>query len=197
MIYESVFWKEDLLKQAKALRARMTQKRWNESSFARLEQTIMLGFYSIRKLIEAKKLSDSVENKCITVKFHEWQGNPVTKMNWGDIDKLYDLDSGQPVTKGLIFFCHQFVHSYILVTSFDEKNFLDGIFISSDRERHKALYFIEMHQIIDFFEQVGNDYPSSGSFKFDEERGDYRVLNLSRDDPDFIAKLRKFYGFNG
>ncbi|MEG4172079.1 MULTISPECIES: hypothetical protein [unclassified Microcoleus] len=173
----------------------MTQKRWNESSFARLEQTIMLGVYSIRKLIEAKKLSDSVVNKCITVKFHEWKGNPVTKMNWGDIDKLYDLDSGQPVTKGLIFFCHQFVHSYILVTSFDEKNFLDGIFISSDRERHKALYFIEMHQIIDFFEQVGNDYPSSGTFKFDEELGDYRVLNLSRDDPDFIAKIQKFNGF--
>jgi hypothetical protein len=51
-----------------------------------------------------------------------------------------------------------------------------------------------MHQIIDFFEQVGNDYPSSGSFIFDEKLGDYRVLNLSRDDPDFIAKIQKFNG---
>ena len=51
----------------------------------------MLGFYSIRKLIEAKKLSDSVVNKCITVKSHEWKGNPVTKMNWGDIDNYIIL----------------------------------------------------------------------------------------------------------
>jgi hypothetical protein len=159
MIYESVFWKEDLLRQAKVLHARMTQKRWTESSFARFEQTVMLGFYSIRKLIEAKKISESVANKRITVKFHEWKGDPVTKMNWGDIDKLYHLDSAQSVTKGLIFFCHQFVHSYIFVTSFDENDLLDGIFISSDRERRKALYFVQVRQVIDFFEQVGNDYP--------------------------------------
>lgn len=177
MIYESGFWKDDLLKQAKVLRSRMTQKRWTENSFARLEQTVMLGFYSIRKLSEAKKISDSVANKGITVKSYAWKGKLVTKMNWGDIDKLYDLDAAQPTTKNLMFFCNQFVHSYVFVTSFDDKNCLDGIFVSSDRERHKALYLIEMLQIIDFFEQIGNDYPSSASFIFDEKLGDYRIFN--------------------
>jgi hypothetical protein len=193
MIYESSLWKDDLLKQAKVLRSRMTQKRWNENSFVRLEQTIMLGFYSIRKLIEAKKLSDSVANQYIPVNVYSWKGKPVTKMNWGDIDKLYELDAAQPTTKNLIFFCNQFVHSYVFVASFDKNNCLDGIFVSSDRERHKALYLIQIHQIIDFFEQVGNDYPSSASFIFNEKLGDYRILNLNHDDPDFAAKISGFH----
>lgn len=192
MIYESGFWKDDLLKQAKVLRSRMTQKRWTENSFARLEQTVMLGFYSIRKLIEAKKLSDSVVNKCIDVNAYTWKGKPVTKINWGDIDKLYDLDAAQPATEKLIFFCNQFIHSYIFVTSFDENNCLNGLFISSDKKRHKTLYFIEMRQIIDLFEQIGNDYPSFQSLIFDEKLGDYRVLNLTRDDPNFVAKIQAF-----
>ncbi|HYW18068.1 MAG TPA: hypothetical protein VE956_01930 [Nodularia sp. (in: cyanobacteria)] len=189
MIYESGFWKDDLLKQAKVLRSRMTQKRWSEKSFARLEQTVMLGFYSIRKLIEAKKLSDSIVNKSINVNAYKWKGQPVTKMNWGDIDKLYDLDAPQPTTKSLVFFCNQFIHSYIFVTSFDDNNCLDGLFISSDRERHKALFFIKISQIIEFFEQVGKDYPSSASFIFDEKLGDYHVLNLSHDVPELNAEL--------
>ncbi|MBC6430035.1 hypothetical protein FM036_03940 [Nostoc sp. HG1] len=192
MIYESGFWKDDLLKQAKVLRSRMTQKRWTENSFARLEQTVMLGFYSIRKLIEAKKLSDSVVNKCIDVNAYTWKGQPVTKMNWGDIDKLYNLDAAQPTTNKLVFFCNQFIHSYIFVTSFDENNCLNGLFISSDKKRHETLCFIEMRQIIDLFEQVGNDSPSSALFIFDEKLGDYRVLNLTRDDPDFAAKIQAF-----
>ncbi|MBD2202389.1 hypothetical protein H6G33_36155 [Calothrix sp. FACHB-1219] len=192
MIYESGFWKDDLLKQAKFLRSKMTQKRWTENSFARLEQNVMLGFYSIRKLIEAKKLSDSVVNKCIDVNAYTWKGQPVTKMNWGDIDKLYDLDAAQPTTNKLVFFCNQFIHSYIFVTSFDENNCLNGLFISSDKKRHETLYFIEMRHIIDLFEQVGNDSPSSASFIFDEKLGDYRVLNLTDNDPDFAAKIQAF-----
>jgi hypothetical protein len=63
MIYKSSFWKDDLVKQARFLGSKTNQKRWAESSSARLEQAVMLGFYSIRKLNEARKISDSVSRQ--------------------------------------------------------------------------------------------------------------------------------------
>ena len=93
MIDESCYWKNDLLKEADALRDRKKQRRWPEVSFARLEQTIMLGFYSIRKLIEASKLSDSTIYEEIPITTYPWSGKTVTRMNWHKLDQLYDLDS--------------------------------------------------------------------------------------------------------
>lgn len=193
MIYESRFWKNDLLKQAKSLRSRLTQKRWSETSLARLEQTVMLGFYSIRKLIEAKKLSDSVENQLIDTNLHSFKGEEVTRFNRDRIDELYSFDTVQSVTKDLIFFCNQFIHSYVFVIAFNENSCVDGIFVSSDRERNKALYFIEIRKIIALFEQVGNNYPSAVYMISDQKLGDYRILNLDSDDPDKDAKIQKLH----
>lgn len=193
MIYESRFWKNDLLKQTNSLRSRLTQKRWTETSLARLEQTVMLGFYSIRKLIEARKLSDSVENQLIDTNLYSWRGKEVTRFNRDRVDELYNFDTVQSVTKDLMFFCNQFVHSYVFIIAFDENNYVDGIFVSSDRERNKALYFIEVRKIIDLFEQVGNDYPRSVYMISDDRLRDYRVLNLDSDDPDKEAKIQKLH----
>ena len=175
MIYESKFWKDDLLKQAKFLRSKTVQKRWTEISSARLEQTIMLGFYSIRKLVEAKKLSDSIVIQNITASAYIWRGQPITTINWLDIDKLYDLDVPKAVNKDLLFFCHQFVHSYIFIEYFNDEHNLNGVFVSSERERYHMLYSLEIEQIIDIFEQAGNDYPKNITFTYNHKKQDYEV----------------------
>jgi hypothetical protein len=178
MIYESSFWKDDLLKQARSVRSRTTQKRWREDSFSRLEQTIMLGFYSIRKLIEAKKLSDSIGNEELNITAYPWKGKPVTRTNCDDLDRLYDLDHPKEVVKDLIFLCHQIVHSYVFQASFDLSGNLDGVFVSSERERSKSLYHIRVGQIISLFEQIGQDYPSRITWTFNSEAQDYEVTSL-------------------
>jgi hypothetical protein len=175
MIHESKFWKDDLLKRAKFLRSKITQKRWTEAASARLEQTVMLGFYSIRKLIEAKKLSDSVVNQSITASAYTWKGQPVNRIGWLDIDKFYNLDAPQTITKNLLFFCHQFVHSYIFLEYFNDEHNLDGVFVSSDRERDQVLYSLELNKIIEIFEQVGNDYPTNIVLTYNSKKQDYEV----------------------
>lgn len=180
MIYESRFWKNDLLKQAKSLRFRMVQKRWTEASFTRLEQSMMLGFYSVRKLIESKKLSDAVVNQSLEAFAYEWMGEPVTLINKSKIEKLYNLDSGHKIQKKLIFFCHQFIHSYIFEVVFDENYLLNGIFISSDKERNKVLYLVELRRIIDIFEQVGSDYPTSLEYTINFKTLEYDVKAWSQ-----------------
>jgi hypothetical protein len=179
MIYESSFWKNDLLKQARFLRSKTNQKRWAESSSARLEQAVMLGFYSIRKLNEARKLSDSVSSQKIVITAYKQTGQVVNRLNWLDIHKSYDLESAQTVAKDLIFLCNQFIHSYIFIEYFDTEGQLKGVFVSSDRERHQRLYDLEIEQIIKIFEQVGNDYPTGITFIYDEKKRDYDVKSIS------------------
>ncbi|MEX2317230.1 MAG: hypothetical protein WD669_08765 [Pirellulales bacterium] len=60
MINESYYWKNNLCKLATKLRKFSRRKKPGETLLAHFEQTIILGFYSVRKLAESQKLSDSV-----------------------------------------------------------------------------------------------------------------------------------------
>jgi hypothetical protein len=176
MIWESSYWKEDLLKQAEALRKRTTQRRWPESSFARLEQSVMLGFYSIRKLVEARKLSDHVVSSAIPVTTYQPTGKPITYLNWDHLGELYHLDQASPGSLGLVELCNQFIHSYIFMPEFDENGKLVSIFVASDRARQRQLYCVSLSRISAGFEAVGSDQPAAGVMTYNEKRGDYDVI---------------------
>jgi hypothetical protein len=175
MITESHYWKDDLLQRAQQLRRRVNQRRWTGVSSARVEQIIMLGFYAVRKLIEAKKLSDDVANQTLKIAAHPWRGESVTRLYRFDYWGLYNLNRRRTVVRSVAFLCNQVIHSYIFALSFDESGFFNGILVASDRERHQALYFIQSQQIVELFEQVGNDYPDEVTFEFDSHLQDYRV----------------------
>ena len=56
MIGESYYWKKELVKLAIKLDKRTKQKRaWTEAQHGTFEKEITIGFYIIRKLIEAKQ----------------------------------------------------------------------------------------------------------------------------------------------
>lgn len=125
--------------------------------------------------MEAKKLSDDVANQTRKITTHPWQGGAVTRLNRFDFRELYDLTRSRIIMRGLTFLCNQVIHSYIFALSFDESLNFNGIFVASDRERHQGLHFIQIQQIIDLFEQIGNDYPDEVKLEFDSRIQDYRV----------------------
>jgi len=182
MISESGYWKNDLLRQAKFLRKKAAQKRWTESTFVRVEQSIMMGFYAIRKLIEARKISDSNIKRKIQIKSYSWSGKLVTWINLHRVDMLYDFSNPTLVEKDMVFICNQFIHSYIFMTSFNRSDKLAGILFNSDKERNKALYYIKIKQIVNVFELVGNDYPVFMRSYYDPKKQDYTLNNYGVDD---------------
>jgi len=175
VIWESYYWKNDLCKRAAWLQKRLSQKRWVEASFARLEQCIMLGFYSIRRLIEARKLSDITITHQLRVSAYSSFGKPVTLYNWHNLDQLYDLDSGQPISRDVRFLCNQFIHSYVFLPAFRENGSLASILVASEYERSRSLYDVAVAQIIGLFELVGIDYPNESVSRFNKEKQDYDV----------------------
>ncbi len=55
---DAAYFKDDLLLRAKVLQQRRTQRRWPETSQARVEQHLVVGLYGVRKLIAAGEAAD-------------------------------------------------------------------------------------------------------------------------------------------
>lgn len=176
MIWESCYWKDDLLRTALRLRRRQFQRRWSEVSLANVEKDLFIGFYSVRKLMDANKLSDTTLSMSISITEYSRLEKSVTRMNRHRLDELYDLESPCAGNLGLRTLCNQIVHSYAFAPIHNgEDQGLEGIFIASDREKASRLYRISMADIVRVFEIVGKDYPNHLEATWDSDIGDYVV----------------------
>jgi hypothetical protein len=177
MIGESFYWKEDILRQAVALKKKTKQQRWTDRSYALVEKTVFLGFYSIRKLLEGKKLTiDVVKNK-LTVISYPSLGKAVTLLNWHKFERLYDFNHPTKQKRSLKWLCNIFVHSYIFTPAFNERSQLEGLFFNSDLARNKELYFVTIADVIRLFESVGNDNANyAEKYRMDYAKGDFEVV---------------------
>jgi hypothetical protein len=97
------------------------RKRWLEPSFAKFEIATMMGFYAIRKLVEANKLTNKLTETSIPMRLYPSHGKAVTRLNNLRVDELYDLNAPKQTDLNLTKMCHQFIHSYVFVPVFDAK----------------------------------------------------------------------------
>lgn len=176
MIWESAYWKEELLRHARRLQWRQTLKRWGERSAAGLEKDMMIGFYSIRKMVEAHVVSDEIRDRDLCLQGYPWTGRPVTFMNWDKINEKYDLEHPVQVKRTVIWLANQMIHSYAFMPCFDTKGRLDLILFNSDRTRRQHLYSVPVDEIVALFQEVGSNDPASMRCHFNEDTGDYDVL---------------------
>lgn len=137
----------------------------------------MIGFYTIRKLIEANKLSDSVKAQNVTLTSYPRKSKNITRLNWDKIEELYELNDASTSDIALLNLCHEFVHSYVFVPELGEQGGLAGVYFASDRSKERRLLFITTDQIVTVFTQVGSDYPSENHWIFKPAKGDYDISN--------------------
>jgi len=156
MIWETKYWKADLRRRAAWLKRRQEQQaRFSLKQFAEIEQNVMIGFYCIRKLIEADDLSPRLAQKRIKVDSFPFNGEPVDLTNWDMIGLHYTLTHKKASQMPVLWLCHQFVHSYVFIPSFrGSYGPLDGIYFNSDREKHRFLYRVTTRSIISMFRMV-------------------------------------------
>jgi hypothetical protein len=171
MIWESAPWKEPLLESANYFVRVRFSERTTEKTMVRIEKEILIGFYSIRKLLDTFKVSDSTKN----MKF-ELCCYP----NMKDVDylnrhhcpsDLFNLAKGHLESRDLRFLCDRFIHSFIFIPAGDN-NRLSGFYVASDMDRKKKCYFIQLSQVLRAFRVVGRDYPTEVHFKRDPNTGE-------------------------
>ena len=173
MIWESCYWKEPLLKAAKWLRSIRLGENTQERTYVRIEKEIFWGFYSIRKLLDARtKLSDHTYELRFSLKTFK-NVKKVDELNWHKLDELYDLEDSNIEQRDIRYLCNQFIHSFVFIPSGETR--LEGIYIASDRIRNQKLYFVSLDQILRAFRAVGRDYPSAHFYERDLETGSFKI----------------------
>ena len=176
MIHESRYWKIPLLRGATFLEKLVVIEENAESSLARAERELFIGFYAIRKLLPTFKLSSATKALTNSVTwFAPRTDQPVDYFHRSDVDQLFDLERPTVETRDLGFLCNQVIHSYIFVNSTTEEGKLDGFFVSSDTMRRRRLYFFGLPTVLRAFRTVGRDYPTSGHYEFNENTSEWEV----------------------
>ena len=174
VIYESIYWKDPLLSAAKWLRRIQISERTRESTLVRIEKEVFVGFYSIRKLFDTRKISDSTRTMTYELSWFPKLPNarPVDFLNWNQLENLYDMETENKEKRDIRYLCNQFIHSYVFVMC--AENRINGFFVVSGHMRNKKVYYVPLSDILHAFRLVGHDYPANLSFvrnsNFDEIR---------------------------
>jgi hypothetical protein len=182
MIWDSLDWKRDLLKLAKRMEARRTQSRWPPKSLYGVERDFFTGFYIVRRLREAGKLSDEVSYCRLQLHRYPSTDERATFMNWHNLDALYDFARQAHQHAELAFVCNQFIHSYVFMPVISpETRGLEGALFNSDRHRD-TLFEIPVVEVISTWMRVATDNPSRLDGHFKPTKGDW-ALHLSSRSP--------------
>lgn len=149
-------WKKHLLRQAGALDAFRGARRCTEASAVKLEETVVLGFYAINRLIGGYLLTDAAMHRPIPMTAYPLR-RPAGAVRLGDeaVTELYDLEQGRHVSHDLLFAAHQVLHNCALVPRFEPADGLTGILVTSDHQRKVAIYGMRIETLSALFRAIG------------------------------------------
>ncbi|HNQ94147.1 MAG TPA: hypothetical protein PKK96_12200 [Anaerolineales bacterium] len=175
---DSVIWKEKLEQDVRALRKRLSQRRWTERSVVLFERELTLSFFSIRALIEAGKLTDRTSHKEYEFIAYPNIGKVVDEISKYDIDKVFDLDSGIGSKLTLKLLTHQFIHAYIIFTEFSKEGNVAGVLLCSDWEKKNSLIKLPIDLAIEIIEDVIADEIKEMYMARSEKTGELRKVKI-------------------
>ncbi len=187
MITESVFWKEPLVAGAALIRDFMDREELSDDEFAQIERELFIGFYSVRKLLEATgKVSNSTRRLQVSVTWYPKRLDaPLADWyNRNNICELYEMDDRRSEDRDLLYVAHRLIHSFIFMLSGDDDG--HGVFFTSDHDKDMRLNFVSTAEIVRIFEIVGNDYPSKLHCWRDPQTGEMK-WRVPEDEEDYDA----------
>lgn len=175
MIYDSQTWKRELVKLMRRLRIysciKWTDRRFGKYAY-KIDLVLLTSAIVIRKLIESDKLSDEADNYQLKViaytprrqidKLHRWVEDG--DYEWGD--RKEEVVSAKTI-------CNSLIHSYAYCPRFSEKFMFDGFMVTSDFDRNKLIYDIELTDWIKYMDYIASDSIGTLSLHYNEQKHDY------------------------
>ncbi|WP_157756109.1 hypothetical protein [Nocardiopsis dassonvillei] len=157
MIHDSIPWREELIRVADRLEKRKTQRRWTGRTGFLIERDIMTSAYAVRKLHEARRISDQISARMLKVKRFELIGKVLDHYR-SEFWESFDLEKPTETQVGVTFLCNQIIHSFVwAISATEDEELFDGIFVSSDRERRRFLYFVHVDLLVKLFREIGEE----------------------------------------
>jgi hypothetical protein len=153
----SLPWKQVLVRQADALVNLREPHRWSTASAVKLEETVVVGFYAVRRLVNAFLLGPAIVHRPIRMTAFPARPRDSLLLGRDKIEDLYDLKTARQVSHDLLFLCHQVIQNCIFEPGFDADRNLDGLFVTSDHQRKVALYGVKCATLEVLFREIGSD----------------------------------------
>ncbi len=190
MIFESGPWKADLKRDAAILR------RWSALHVQRarrstlIEKKVFLSAFAIRKLIEARRVSSTLGSQAFPLTISSATSADITSENNHRIDRLYDLAAPQSGSLEVGRLVSVIVHSLIFVEEEDEDGRVIAFHVTSDWDRFKGLYRVELDRFIELLDQVSDDFPPVSIRVRDPKSSGWFVWNGNGEPPpDVLARV--------
>ena len=172
MIYESFVWKRELKKELNNFRKLVAKIDLSgepgipDEINLKVEKFFFVSAFIIRKLNEAKKLSDELnEMKIPVVQFRRInKDHKIHFMNSHNLERFYKLEDGSNSSMGLAVLCNTLIHSFVfkVVVSnpeeTDQKETVIGVLVNSDYSKDKAVYHIELEEFFSIIEETIGDH---------------------------------------
>ena len=175
MIHDSSYWKDSLRKHAEMLNEKLEQRVWRGSSFSKVEQSVMLSCYIVRKLAEAKKIADSKFQVPLKMRHFRATGKTVDLLNNHKMDSLYHLGEGTDIIKPLSYVANQLIHSFVFVPVFESVGKIQGFAFNSDRSKSKELYMLKLRTLVEALAACADSYITKATY-FRLKNGEMEVI---------------------
>ncbi len=108
MIWESRYWKADLLRFADQLgRARTTASPSSSKTYVSVEKAVLMGALVVRRLVDSHKLSDATAGMLLRVNRMPPTGKRVTLFNNHRLEELFDFSRSVRCQQALPFLCNR------------------------------------------------------------------------------------------
>ena len=194
MIWESRPWREELCRVADRLNEWRRVVDWDDELVAfEIERDVMVSAYAIRKLLEARKLSDSAAESKFRVEAFPLIDRIPDHMNWHRLDEFYNFERSSSEDLTLEQLCNQLIHSFIFVRigdadGDDETGYeggLAGFFVASDRARSSRLYRISIDSLVSLLQSVGTEEVVATKMIRDAS-GQWQVSNMTAADMNLV-----------
>lgn len=157
MIWESIYWKNDLIKISQRLEKVLTKKSIRESSYIKIEKDIMMGFFIVRKLIDSHKISDEVLIQQIpTIECHQVKDTVIDVMSLNSFHHRYDFKMQVKGSLNIRKLCNFVIHSLVFAPVTISGKGLTGILVNTDESQSK-IFAISLMNVVTIFKNVSSD----------------------------------------
>ena len=176
MIYVSLPWKNELKRIKKYLESNNLYDKngnANEIKIFHFEKNLFISAFIVRKLIESDKMSDYIDNLNIKVKAYKPKKH-INKIYCYIDEDRYNWEDIEEKDMSIKDISNYLIHSYVFNFSINDENYkCESFFVSSDYDRNKYLYEIQMKDWYKVLDKVSSDSIISLSQRFNEKKDDY------------------------
>lgn len=158
MIWESHYWKRDLARFGRVVESASAVKDWDTGQYLKVEKSVMLGCFVVRKLSESGKMSDAVAGRSVEVKVWPLAPalQPPTLLSHDQLER-FDPDSATSATVRWLRVCDLVIHSLVFVPVWDEPDSTWLLAIASDRSRSREATVVRVTDFAHLFREVARD----------------------------------------